>query len=130
MKRSFLKILTVILAVVLGGAFVFAKNNARQEQSQSGSTANVAIASCNDTFESTGVGNATSVKGAAGEAEELALAGAQALCPSDCPATLVKIVSIRTEKIITKVTERGQEREIVTYRVTITGQYMCGKKSS
>jgi len=47
------------------------------------------------------------------------------LCPAECPPTLIKTISIRTEKIITTGKERGQEKQIVTYRVTFSGQYMC-----
>lgn len=125
MKLLSREIPAVALAVVLGSIVVFAKNNPGQEQAPSVSTQDITTANCNDTFESTGVGNSTSVKGAAQEAQDLALAGAQVLCPAECPPTLVKVASVRTEKIITTVKERGQDREIVTYRVTFTGQYRC-----
>jgi len=61
------KIVAVALAVVLGNMVVLAKNSPQQGQSQSVSTEGIATAICNDTFESTGVGNSTSVKGAAEE---------------------------------------------------------------
>jgi hypothetical protein len=126
MKLRYRNMLAAALAVVLGGMLAFAKSNPQQERSQSTSTDAIATANCNDTFESTGVGNSTSVKGAAEEAQELALAGAQVLCPAECPAALVKSVSIRTEKIITKV--KGMD--VVTFRVTFTGQYTCKGSSS
>jgi hypothetical protein len=55
--------------------------------------------------------------------------GAQALCPEQCPATLVKIVSIASEQIITIVKEGGlPPQQIITFREVFTGQYMCKAK--
>lgn len=76
-------------------------------------------------IEGTGVGNSASVKGAAEQAMGLAGMGVQAVCPERTTATLIKVVSVRTEQIITTITEGGQPRNVTTFRVTFTGQYEC-----
>jgi len=90
---------------------------------------NAPVGKCGDTFESKGTGNSSTVKGAANQATDLALMGADALCPAECPATLVKIVSIASEQIITLVKEGGlPPQQIITFRAMFTGQYMCKAK--